>query len=245
MSADHAAEWVYRGMWGALTGWFRVPRQPPALPATSTKPTRSFRPSDGWLRMRTSQFWIVCVIVDALLLLGWLVVFFNNRTAAFILAAPWLFIMIVPDVIAYIAIYLRYDTTWYVMSDRSIRIRRGIWVIEEKTFTFENVQNVSVQQGPVQRYFGVADLFVQTAGGGGGAASAHGAASTAHMGRIEGVADAQEIRELIMSKVRAARDAGLGDDHDEHARQTGGFSDAHLAALREIRDLAATLADRA
>jgi uncharacterized membrane protein YdbT with pleckstrin-like domain len=43
---------------------------------------------------------------------------------------------------AYIAIHLRYDTTWYVHGDRSLRIRRGIWVIHETTLTFENIQNV-------------------------------------------------------------------------------------------------------
>jgi uncharacterized membrane protein YdbT with pleckstrin-like domain len=75
-------------------------------------------------------------------------------------------VLIAPDVIAYVGLHLRYDTTWYVFTDRSLRIRRGIWVIHETTITFENVQNVAVAQGPVQRYFGIADVIVQTAGGG-------------------------------------------------------------------------------
>ena len=75
-------------------------------------------------------------------------------------------ILVAPDVIAYVAIHLRYDTTWYVLTDRSLRIRRGIWIIHETTISFENVQNVEVRQGPLQRYFGIADVIVQTAGGG-------------------------------------------------------------------------------
>ena len=38
----------------------------------------------------------------------------------------------------------------------------------ETTITFENIQNVTVQQGPLQRLFGIADVRVDTAGGGGG-----------------------------------------------------------------------------
>ena len=70
------------------------------------------------------------------------------------------------------AMHLRYDTTWYVLTNRSLRIRRGIWMIHETTITYENVQNVSVNQGPLQRIFGIADVLVQTAGGGGECAAA-------------------------------------------------------------------------
>ena len=38
--------------------------------------------------------------------------------------------------------------------------------MHETTISFENVQNVEVRQGPLQRYFGIADVVVQTAGGG-------------------------------------------------------------------------------
>ena len=65
-----------------------------------------------------------------------------------------------------IAIHLRYDTTWYVLSDRSMRIRCGILNIYETTITYENIQNVSIHQGPLQRYDGFSDVHVETAGGG-------------------------------------------------------------------------------
>jgi membrane protein YdbS with pleckstrin-like domain len=247
---DRAAQWVYKGMWGVLTRWFRVPQAPPTLPARPGETLRSFRPSEGWLRMRKFEFWALLSIVDGALLLGWIILFFTYRPAALWLALPWLAIMVLPDIVAYLAIHLRYDTTWYVLSDRSVRIRRGVWTIEEKTFTFENVQNVEIRQGPLQRWFGVANVIIQTAGGG-GSAGAHGSIGLgAHQGVIEGVHDPEEIRESIMVKVRAAKGAGLGDSSDDaHAHASGahgpGFSPAHLATLREIRDLAATLASRA
>ena len=67
-----------------------------------------------------------------------------------------------------LVIKLDYELRWYLITDRSLRIREGIWSVREITLTFANVQNVSVTQGPVQRLFGVSEVVVETAGGGGG-----------------------------------------------------------------------------
>ena len=64
-----------------------------------------------------------------------------------VLALPFLALMVLPDIFAYVGIHLRYDTTWYVLTDRSLRIRRGIMTIHETTISFENVQNVEVRRG--------------------------------------------------------------------------------------------------
>jgi hypothetical protein len=122
-----------------------------------------------------------------------------------------------------------------------MRIRRGIWIVSETTITYDNIQNVSVTQGPLQRYFGIANVVVQTAGGG-GHAGPHGAGMSTHVGLLEGLTNAPEIRELIMLRARRAAGAGLGDDRTTDERESqlrgaaGEFSPAHLQALREIRD---------
>ncbi len=80
----------------------------------------------------------------------------------------------------------------YVLSDRTLRIRRGIWIINEVTITYENIQNVSVRQGPLQRYYGISDLVVQTAGGGG--AGPHGEQNLgSHLGLLEGIDNAEDV----------------------------------------------------
>jgi uncharacterized membrane protein YdbT with pleckstrin-like domain len=137
-----------------------------------------------------------------------------------------------------------------VLTDRSLRIRRGIWTIRETTITFENVQNVEVAQGPVQRYFGIADVIVQTAGGGASKRTSHGGEkrSDAHVGILQGVDDADTVRDLILDRVRRSRTAGLGDEpvatsaHATHAPLSE-YSSAHVAVLREIRDHVRRLAD--
>jgi hypothetical protein len=95
----------------------------------------------------------------------------------------------------------------------------------------------------VQRYYGISDVLVATAGGGGH--HEENGASNTHLGRIEGIDDAARIRDLVMSRVRASRTAGLGDERHEHAA-TGSpvgpaWTPQHVAVLREIRQAVADL----
>jgi len=233
---EQASKWFYRGLWGVLARWFRVPDHPPTLPALSGDSITAFQPEVGFLRYLLLPFWIGLLLIDGLIFVGWLAITIAWPMVGVILVLPALILAVVPDIIAYLAVHLRFDTTWYVMSDRSLRIRRGIWVIHETTLTFENVQNVTVRQGPLQRYFGIANLLVDTAGGGQPQHGSQGIqTAAAHRGLIEGVADAQRIRDLIMNRLRKSRTAGLGDEVDVRDRGRV-WTETHLSALGEIRD---------
>jgi membrane protein YdbS with pleckstrin-like domain len=248
---ERASAWLYSGIWAALTRLFLVPRDPPHMPSGSHEIIGAFRPSPGYLRYAKLFFWIGLIWMNLFLLVGWLVVTVAVPILGAVLAIPALIVIIAPNLFAYIAIHLRYDTTWYVLTDRSMRLRRGVMLLNETTITYENVQNVTVEQGPVQRFFGIADVIVSTAGGGGGGGGGggshgkRGGMEGGHVGRIEGVDNANHIRDLIMTRARASRSAGLGDEH--HASATAAhahdlapgpaWTPAHLAALRQIRDL--------
>jgi membrane protein YdbS with pleckstrin-like domain len=243
-TADRAAAWIYRGIWAVLVSLFRVPQEPPTLPGVGVS---TFQPSAGFLRILKLKFWIALLAVDVLILVGWIAITVVSWPVGVALAIPALLLAVVPDVIAYIAIHLRYDTTWYVMSERSIRIRRGVWVLRETTITFENVQNVKVLQGPVERFFGIGNVVIETAGGSGGSGHGNGHMQGAHVGVIEGIADAPRVRDLILAQVRESTTAGLGDE--EHATTRHGeasispalsWSGDHVAVLREIRHLLAS-----
>jgi membrane protein YdbS with pleckstrin-like domain len=224
--------------------WFKVPADPPALPVGAGEAVASFRPAEGFLRYLTFQFWVWLALIDVLIMGLWAVAAFVWPVAGAVLLLPALAVAIVPDVLAYIAIHLRYDSTWYVLSDRSLRIRRGIWVIHETTITYENIQNVTVNQGPLQRWFGIADVRVDTAGGGAHAGQAAARAASGHQGLIEGVANAAEIRELILGRLRGSQTAGLGDERAERFPTAApAWGVEHLAALREIRAAARRLAE--
>ena len=230
--------WLYDGIWGVLTRVFCVPRQAPQLPSVETESVVSRKPSPAFIGYLQIQLWagILFALVALLFLTISIVIAAENAWVLIgtVLIAGMIFVM---ALIGYIAIHLRYDTTWYVFSDRSMRLRRGIWIIRESTITFENIQNVKVTQGPLQRFFGIANVVVETAGGG-GAHGAHGTGLSMHAGLIEGVAEAAQIRDAIMNHVRNNQSAGLGDEGDETAERQLAWSPQHLEMLRQIRDLA-------
>lgn len=228
---ERAAEWVYRGVWRGISAGFKVPEGPPVLPAGGT-PVRSFHPSPDFLRYMKLYFWIAAILMDLWILGVWLAIAIADPVVGAFTVLPALVLAIVPDIIFYIALHLRYDTTWYVMDDRSLRSRRGVWNLLEHTITFENVQNVHLSRGPVQYLFGIWTIVVETAG----AAEGEGANRYAVGNKmiLEGIADPTEIREIIMERVRRSRGVGLGDHRGEEAPTARSWSPAHLDVMREI-----------
>ncbi len=132
---------------------------------------------------------------------------------------------------------LDYELRWYLVSDRSLRIREGVLSVREQTMTFANVQQVGIRQGPLQRLLGIADVHVRTAGGGSGGMHGEeaGAARHMHEGFLRGVANAVEIRDAIRERVRLHRDAGLGDP-DDPGHAPAGTGEPALTAAREVLD---------
>ena len=225
---EKAAIWAYNGVWRALSDWFKVPRNPPTLPAGEGEFIVSFHPSRRYLGYLKLFFWLVLIAVDLALVLGWLAVFLASPPLGVLLSVPAIVLIVVPDVIAYIAIHLRYDTMWYVMTDRSLRCRRGILVILEHTITFENVQNVHVRRGPIQYLFGFSTIVVETAGAAEGDEDEFSVGNKAIM---EGIDNPDEIRHLIMDRIRRTNSAGLGD---EHPSTQPSWSTRHVRALKDI-----------
>ena len=122
-------------------------------------------------------------------------------------------------------IRLDYQLRWYVVTDRAARLREGILNLTEMTFTLVNVQDIRIRQGPLQRALGLADVELRTAGGSEAAAGpgARGAGHgrNLHLARFSGVDNAEEIRDLVLERMRRVRDAGLGDPDDAPAAVTG------------------------
>lgn len=229
---------IYQGVWAVLVDLFRVPDRPPTLPIAPGETCETFQPAKGFLSYLKLKFWVVFAVLAAALLLTWVAILISSPLAGLLLALPVLAVLAGGAAVAWLAIHLQFDTTWYVVSSRSLRIRRGIWTIHETTITFDNVQNVTVHQGPIERLFGIANVRVDTAGGGAPPGKHQGVDTTGgHRGTIEGIDHAQMVRDLILARLRRTRTAGLGDEH-EYAPHC--WNEQHLAVLREIRNLLAT-----
>ena len=112
-------------------------------------------------------------------------------------------------------IRIEWELRCYVVTDRSLRVREGVGSVREITLTYANVQNVTVEQGPIERMLGIANVRVETAGGGGGAGRA-GLSVGNHQARLRGIANAEQVRDLIQRHLeQAPKQSGLGDPDDE------------------------------
>ncbi len=60
---------------------------------------------------------------------------------------------------------LNYRLRWYIITDRSLRIRKGVIGVEELTMTFSNIQEIRIKAGPLQNLLRIADVEVHSAGG--------------------------------------------------------------------------------
>jgi putative membrane protein len=69
-------------------------------------------------------------------------------------------------IVASVAGYLRWNSTFYEVQDGSLRFRSGILSPDETSVPLGRIGALDSTQGPVQRLFGVLALQVQTAGGG-------------------------------------------------------------------------------
>lgn len=121
--------------------------------------------------------------------------------------------------ITYFVVRLDFEMRWYIVTDRSLRIRHGIQSVREMTMTFANIQQITIHQGPIQRLLGISDLQVRTAGGGGADSGnsggpGHRGGDSMHLGYFKGVDNPEAIRDLIVERLRRYRDAGLGDPDD-------------------------------
>jgi membrane protein YdbS with pleckstrin-like domain len=227
--------------------WLRIP-PPPANPAGSPGSVRRFQAAPGYFRYRVAGWglkqvgalWglivgltMVGLIPDELPLpiadlFGWLDLL---RWVEVVSVA--LFVLQLP--FSLFLVRLDYDNRWYLVTDRSLRIREGVVKVHEQTMSFANLQNLSIRQGPLQRLFGIADLQVRTAGGGGKGDSgqkAEGDEKNLHLAFFRGVSNAEEIRDLILAHLRRLKGSGLGDP-DEEDEVPPVPSDA-LAAAREV-----------
>lgn len=144
--------------------------------------------------------------------------------------------------LTYAAVRLWFEQHWYIVTDRSLRIRTGIFQLQESTMSFANLQQVEVQQGPLQRLLGLADVRVQSAGGGNSHKEPGHRGDSLHTGVFHSVDNAQEIRDLILERLRRFRETGLGDPGESSVAPTPlhpsdsetAESAAALAAARDI-----------
>ncbi|MCC7054274.1 MAG: PH domain-containing protein [Gemmatimonadaceae bacterium] len=172
------------------------------------------RAAPGYLRLKLfwwglyAAAWGLAVVIASTLLLV-------ADVRLLLLVIPLILVALAKAATLYVTMRLDYELRWYVLTDRSLMIREGVWNVKEITLTYANAQNVRVTQGPLERLFGFSTVEVETAGGGSGENG-----MTPHLARLPGLAHPHEVRDLILDGVRRVGTTGLGDLDDHPARAT-------------------------
>lgn len=227
-----------------LVALFRVPDGPPEPPRGHAGPdVEVFQASPRYLAYRLLAFGLGAAIALLAVGAGLLAALANGEEeAAFAAVLVGVFVVIVAGLV-YVTVRIDYELRYYVVTDRSLRVREGAWVCRERTLTFANVQNLRVRQGPLQRLFSIWTLELETAGGGAASsAEARAGRATGHQVSVVGVEDAHALRDRILAHLRARPgDSGLGDPDDRGAARAG-LSGRALEALRDVQVAARELA---
>ena len=197
----------------------QAPHEPPRAPRGSAGSVQIFKASPRFLTLKLVVHFASMATALAFELALW--AFSPDSTVAMALgitSAAFIVGTFVLALLRYFLIRLEYDMRFYVLTDRSLRIRRGALMIDESTYTFANVQNLSLRQGPLERLFGLAHLHLDTAGGR-PMAKAPAADVMDHRGRVDGIdgASARALRDQILEWVKRHRDSGLGDTDESTA----------------------------
>ena len=219
----------------------KIPHDP-APPPGDEHSARVFRAAPAYLKYKT-VVWAIGVAASlffgVVFLGGMNLALLNDRAAPpilkaiiFTISGVVFLLIILRAVFAFAVLRLDFEKRWYVVTDRSLRIREGVINVREMTVMFANIQNIAVVQGPIQRPLGIADLQVETAGGGGAHANQKQLGPNLHTAWFRGIDNAEEVKLLIQERLRALKDSGLG--HHEEMQRAAEPAPAFLDALRAV-----------
>jgi len=135
--------------------------------------------------------------------------------------------------IAVLPLLCKYATLRYRFDHDGIWMRWGVLFRREVNLTYRRIQDIHLTANVIQRWMGLATVAIQTASGNAGPEMS-----------IEGILEAEPLRDYLYSQMRGAR--GLREATDGTSaisRSTGAAaSDESLALLREISDTLRQLA---
>ena len=188
--------------------------------------TTPFKPSPSFIAWYDAIF---------MLFIGCIFIFVYIPIAVFAgLPAEANFVILVLFAIVMVVFFwwvrLTYAGMWYELHPDEMRWKRGVWFRTTGIVPYNRITNIDIRQGPVMRRLGISTLSLQTAGYSGGAQPEI---------RIEAIIQADELRELIRTKVRSCSPPGDGTGTGGPVPPGPGTpADGQiLAELRAIRQL--------
>ena len=124
-----------------------------------------------------------------------------------------------------IVLYIKYRTMRFRFDQEGIWKRQGLLWRHETNVAYRRIQDIHLTNGIIQRWLGLATVSIQTAAG----------SSTAEV-TIDGVLEAEALRDYLYTKMRGVRDGAHAAAPLPEAAGGGEAHDETLALLIEIRD---------
>ena len=125
--------------------------------------------------------------------------------------------------VPFLPLYFKYSTLRYEFDETGVSMKWGILFRKEIHLTYRRIQDIHLTRNIIQRWMGLATVAIQTASGSAGPEMS-----------IEGILQAEELRDYLYAQMRGAR--GETDEAGAEAPE-GEQADEALTLLREIRDL--------
>ncbi len=125
----------------------------------------------------------------------------------------------------------RYYTLRYRFDDDGISLSWGVLFRTETYLTYKRIQDIHLNRNLIQRWLGLATLSVQTASG----------SATPEM-RIEGVLEAEPLRDYLYGRMRGSKHDGQQND-DTPAAITDVTPDQSAASQDEVLQLLSSIRD--
>ena len=126
-----------------------------------------------------------------------------------------------------IALWIQYRTMRYRFDDEGIWRAQGLLWRREVNVAYRRIQDIHLTNGLLQRWMGLATVSIQTAAG-----------SATPEVTIDGVLEAEALRDFLYTKMRGVRDlahAGAATPHGAAALDRTAHDEA-LVLLTDIRD---------
>ena len=138
-----------------------------------------------------------------------------------LLAGPFFPIALIPQ-------WIRYSTLKYSLDDDGVAMSWGFFFRREIYLTYRRIQDIHVTRNILQRWLQLANVSIQTASG-----------SAAPEMVIEGILQAEQLRDYLYSQMRGAKGEQVGTevfaaDHDQAPIGEQPVDDPALELLMEI-----------
>ena len=131
--------------------------------------------------------------------------------------------------ITFTALYIKFRTLRYRFDDEGVWRRQGLLWRHEVNVAYRRIQDIHLTNGLIQRWLGLATVSIQTAAG----------SATPEI-TIEGVLEAEALRDYLYTRMRGVRDGtpgtGPAKSSAESTTHNAATGDDALVLLTDIRD---------